>query len=57
MVRVGIFGIGVRHSISQYLPVLPVDIAVQVVWQQVLVKDALDAELMDLRTFCNEYSG
>ncbi len=31
-VSAGLFGIGVKHSISQYIPLIPVDIAIQVLY-------------------------
>lgn len=46
-----LFGLGLRHSVSQYAPTLPLDIAVQVAWQQVNVDDAEEADLVDVSTF------
>ncbi|MDZ4700131.1 MAG: DUF6588 family protein [Rhodothermales bacterium] len=48
---VGLFGFAVRHSINQYLPALPVDLAIQAAWQHVQVDDADDASVIDARTF------
>lgn len=36
---VGLFGVAVRHSISQYLPLSPVDIAIQGAWNQMSLKN------------------
>ena len=35
--RIKVLGLGVRHSISQYIPLCPVDIAAGVTWQQLQV--------------------
>lgn len=48
---VGLFGFAVRHSINQYLPRLPVDLAIQAAWQKVRVNDASDLTVIDARTF------
>lgn len=37
-VDVGMFGFGLKHSISQYIPLLPVDIAVQVLYNTVSIE-------------------
>ncbi len=37
------FGVGVRHSISQYIPFIPVDIAVQALYNKITVTDVIDA--------------
>jgi hypothetical protein len=40
-----LFGIGGQHSISQYLPALPVDVAVGAMWQEFKIgEDLLDAK-------------
>lgn len=46
-----ILGFGVRHSINQYLPLLPVDIAIQAVWQRIGIDDAADNQVMHAKTF------
>lgn len=38
------FGIGGQHSISQYMPALPVDIAAGFLWQSFEIGDILDAK-------------
>lgn len=40
--EVGLFGVGLKHSISQYFILLPVDIAVQVLYNSFKVKDLID---------------
>lgn len=42
---VGLFGIGVRHSISQYLPLSPVNLTAQVMWQKLSIQDAQKDEV------------
>ena len=37
-VEVGLLGLGVKHSISQYIPLLPVDIAVQLLYNKVSIE-------------------
>jgi hypothetical protein len=37
-VDVGLFGFGLKHSISQYIPLFPVDIAVQVLYNSVSIE-------------------
>jgi len=36
-VKVDLLGVGVKHSISQYIPLIPVDIAVQVLYNKVSI--------------------
>lgn len=45
-VTAGLFGIGVKHSISQYIPLLPVDIAVQLLYN----KFSMESPDVDLST-------
>ena len=42
---VEILGFGIRHNINQYVPLLPIDLAIQAVWQRVGVDDELDNQL------------
>ncbi len=42
--NVNYFGIGLRHSISQYIPLIPVDIAVQFLYNKISVTDVVDAK-------------
>ncbi len=37
------FGIGIRHNISQYIPLLPVDLAVQVLYNKLTLQDIITA--------------
>jgi hypothetical protein len=52
--RLGVWGVGVRHSVSQYLPkVAPVDVALAAMWQHAELhndddQDVLDSELATL---------
>ena len=48
---VEMFGFGVRHNLNQYIPMLPVDIAVQAVWQNIRAEDHLNTEVLDAHTF------
>jgi hypothetical protein len=41
--KLDFFGIGVRHSISQYIPLIPVDVAVQFLYNKLTVTDVIDA--------------
>lgn len=50
----GLLGVGVRHSVSQYAPDLPIDLAVQLAWQNVRVDDE-DAQLVDVTTFAASF--
>jgi len=45
-VEAGLFGIGVKHSISQYIPLLPVDIAVQLLYNRV----SIESPDLDMKT-------
>lgn len=47
----GMVGLGLRHNVSQYAPGLPVDLGVQVAWQNVYVDDEDEANLVDVETF------
>ncbi len=42
-----LFGLGIRHSLNQYLPVIPFDLAIQAVWQRVQAQ-YMDADIEDL---------
>ncbi len=37
------FGFGLRHSISRYIPLIPVDVAVQFLYNKITVTDLIDA--------------
>lgn len=49
--KVQLFGVAVRHSISQYIPLVPIDIAVQVGFQSLSVTDSSGGDLMKASTF------
>ncbi len=49
--KVQLFGIAVRHSISQYIPLVPIDIAVQLGFQNLSVTDTSGGDLMKASTF------
>ena len=40
------FGIGIRHSISQYIPLIPVDVAVQFLYNKLTVTDVISASTL-----------
>ncbi len=42
--EVKLFGIGIRHSVSQYLPLIPIDIAAGVFYQTLSVGEYLDTK-------------
>ena len=42
------FGIGVRHNISQYIPLIPVDLAVQFLYNKLTVSNLIDANSIAL---------
>ncbi|NNE35646.1 MAG: hypothetical protein HKN13_10435 [Rhodothermales bacterium] len=44
-------GVGVRHSLSRYIPSSPVDIAVLLSWQHFALDGVNDIRLVELRTF------
>ena len=46
--HIGLFGLGLRHNISQYLPGSPVDLAAGVFYQSLAVGDVFDAHTMNL---------
>jgi hypothetical protein len=46
--KIDLLGIGVRHSISQYLPNAPLDIAAGVFWQSFKIGDIMDAKALSL---------
>ena len=39
---IGFWGIGLKHSISQYIPLVPIDLAVQGVYQSLFLEDILE---------------
>jgi len=49
--KVQLFGWGLRHSISQYIPLIPVDIAVQFGFQNLSIKDTSGSNVFKLSTF------
>lgn len=42
----GFIGLGVRHSVSQYVPMLPMNLAAQISWQKLGIQDADDTEVL-----------
>ena len=46
-----LFGIAIRHSISQYIPLVPVDIAVQLGFQSFSLTDTSGGDIMKASTF------
>ncbi len=40
--KIGFWGIGLKHSISQYIPLVPIDLAVQGVYQSLFLGDILE---------------
>lgn len=49
--RFGLFGAGIRHSLSQYLPRLPFHLAIQGVWQNLFLDDNDGEAVFDLTTW------
>ena len=49
--KLQLFGWGLRHSISQYIPLIPIDIAVQVGFQNLSIKDTAGNNVFKLSTF------
>lgn len=49
--QANLIGFGVRHGLNTYLPLLPLDVAVQVLWQQADLDDAEGFNLLRLNTF------
>ena len=43
---IGFVGLGLRHSVSQYVPLLPVNVAAQLTWQKLGIQDADDEEVL-----------
>ncbi|MCL4509496.1 MAG: hypothetical protein M1470_00255 [Bacteroidetes bacterium] len=48
---VSLFGYGIRHSISQYIPLIPIDIAVQLGWQNFSLEDSTGSKVLNASTF------
>ncbi len=46
-----LLGYGIRHSISQYIPFSPVDIAVQLGWQNFSLEDSTGSKVLKASTF------
>ena len=56
-VETGLFGFGLKHSISQYIPLLPVDIAVQFLYTSVSIENkAEDFDLSNTNTAFNVHA-
>ncbi len=49
--KLNLFGWALRHSISQYIPLIPIDIAVQLGFQNFSIKDTAGNNLFKLSTF------
>ncbi|HUI30341.1 MAG TPA: DUF6588 family protein [Candidatus Acidoferrales bacterium] len=49
--KVQLFGFGLRHNVSQYIPLIPIDIAVQLGFQNFSIKDTAGNNLFKLSTF------
>ncbi|TDI74161.1 MAG: hypothetical protein E2O84_06260 [Bacteroidetes bacterium] len=49
--RFGLIGVGIRHSISQYIPSLPFHLAIQGSWQQLFFDDSNDLPIIKLKTW------
>lgn len=45
---ISVFGLAVRHSVSQYIPASPVDLAVQGSWQSVGIDGANEDDLLEI---------
>lgn len=46
-----LIGVGVRHGLNTYLPILPLDVAMQVMWQRANLEDASNEEILRVNTF------
>lgn len=46
-----LLGFGIRHSISQYIPLIPVDVAVQLGWQNFSIYDSSGAKVLKESAF------
>jgi len=42
--KLGLFGIGVKHSVSRYIPLVPIDVAVQVFYNTFKITDLIDVK-------------
>jgi hypothetical protein len=48
--EVGVRGVGIRHSMNQYLPGLPIEITLQSFWQELTADDAVGDNVVSVRT-------
>ena len=46
-----LLGYGIRHSVSQYIPLCPVDIAVQLGWQNLSIQDSTGSKVLKASAF------
>jgi hypothetical protein len=42
--KLGLFGIGVKHSVSRYIPLIPIDVAVQVLYSKFTITDLMSVK-------------
>lgn len=42
--KLSLFGIGAKHSVSQYIPLIPIDVAVQVLYNKLEITDLLESK-------------
>lgn len=48
---IGFIGFGVRHSISQYIPLFPISLSGQVMWQKLSIEDGENNEVFGASAF------
>ena len=48
---ISLFGFGVRHSISQYIPAMPIEVALQTAWQKVQIENDQGGDFIEANTF------
>lgn len=48
---VQVLGFGIRHSLSQYIPLIPIDLAVQLGWQNFSIYDSAGSKIMKESAF------
>ncbi len=39
-----LFGVGLKHNVSQYIPLMPVDVSVQILYNKLKISDIIDAK-------------
>jgi Family of unknown function (DUF6588) len=55
--QLNMFGIGISHEVSQYIPLLPVDVAVQLLYNKISVTNVIDCKTLAFNAHASKTFG